>query len=83
MNSWDSLLEQLQGTMLNNELYQFRAGIIRNFNAAAITDETITKQFHDHLAEFNGALKHLQGTVMTFEAWAHRVLAEADPDNHT
>ena len=83
MKSWDDLLEHLQGNLLSNELYQFRGGIVRQFTSAAITDETIVKDFHAHLAEFNAALTRLQGTVTTFEAWAHRVLADADLDTHT
>lgn len=83
MNSWDNLLEQLQGNLLSNELYQFRGGIVRHFTAAAITDETINKEFHVQLSEFNTALMRLQGTVTAIGAWAHRVLAEADLDTHT
>ncbi len=83
LNSWDNLLEHLQGNVLSNELYQFRSGIVRHFTSAAITDETIIKDFHAHLAEFNTALMRLQGTVTTFGAWAHGVLADAELDTHT
>ena len=83
MNAWENLLEQLRGyRLLGNELYAFRSAIVRLFTEATIK-EKITKEFAVHLSELNDAVTHLRCTVMTFDAWAQRVLAEANAETST